>query len=237
MPAWHASRRVQAFPSSQVVPSGFVGVEQAPLAGSHTPASGRWPAALQTTGWPPGQVPAWHGSVCVHAFPSSHGVPSRFMELEHAPVAGSHTPAAWHWSAALQTTDVLPVQVPAWHVSVCMHAFPSSHGVRTRVVEVEHAPVAGSHTPAAWHWSAALQPTGVLPVQVPAWHVSVCVHAFPSSHGVPSRFMELEHAPVAGSHTPAAWHWSAALQTTGVLPVQVPAWQVSVCMHAFPSSH
>ena len=96
MPAWHASRRVQAFPSSQVVPSGFVGVEQAPLAGSHTPASWHWSAVSQTTASPPIQTPAWHVSVCVHAFPSSHGVPSCFTELEQTPEAGSHTPCSWH---------------------------------------------------------------------------------------------------------------------------------------------
>jgi len=74
-------------------------------------------------------------------------------------------------------------------------------------------------------------------VQVPAWQVSFCVHAFPSSQTVPSGFVPPEQTPVAGSQTPAVWHWSPALQTTGAPPVQVPAWQVSLCVHAFPSSH
>ena len=34
---------------------------------------------------------------------------------------------------------------------------------------------------------------------------------------------------------PATWHWSLAVQTTGFAPVQVPAWQVVVCVQALPS--
>jgi hypothetical protein len=45
--------------------------------------------------------------------------------------------------------------------------------------------------------------TGLAPVHVPAWHVSVCVQAFPSSHAVPSIFAGFEHAPVLVSHVPA----------------------------------
>ena len=33
------------------------------------------------------------------------------------------------------------------------------------------------------------------------------------------------------------WHWSGAVQTTGFAPVQLPAWQVSVCVQALPSLH
>ena len=36
--------------------------------------------------------------------------------------------------------------------------------------------------------------------------------------------------------TPASWHVSEAMQTTGLLPVQTPDWQVSVCVHGFPSA-
>jgi hypothetical protein len=38
-------------------------------------------------------------------------------------------------------------------------------------------------------------------------------------------------------HTPAVWHWSLAAQITGLLPTQLPDWQLSVCVHAFPSLH
>src|SRR5437762_8636992 len=73
------------------------------------------------------------------------------------------------------------------------------------------------------------------PVQVPFWQVSVCVQALPSLHAVPLPAFGLEHRPVAVSQVPATWHWSSALQTTGLEPVQVPFWQVSVWVQASPS--
>jgi len=39
VPASHVSVRVQALPSSQVVPLGFAGFEHAPVAGLHVPGS------------------------------------------------------------------------------------------------------------------------------------------------------------------------------------------------------
>src|SRR5437870_13530639 len=45
----------------------------------------------------------------------------------------------------------------------------------------------------------------------------------------------LLQVPVAGSQVPAVWHWSEAVHTTGFVPTQAPAWQVSVCVHALPS--
>jgi hypothetical protein len=51
-----------------------------------------------------------------------------------------------------------------------------------------------------------LHVTGFEPVQTPVWHVSVCVHAFPSLHVVPFDAVGLEHAPVDVLHVPAVWH-------------------------------
>ena len=45
----------------------------------------------------------------------------------------------------------------------------------------------------------------------------------------------LLQVPVAGSQVPAVWHWSEAVHTTGFVPTQAPAAQVSVCVHALPS--
>src|SRR5439155_1876764 len=95
--------------------------------------------------------------------------------------------------------------------------------------------VAVLRVPAAWHWSEAVQTTGFEPVQLPLWQVSVCVQALPSLHAVPLLAFGLEHRPVAVSQVPATWHWSSAVQTTGLEPVQVPFWQVSVCVQALPS--
>jgi hypothetical protein len=73
-----------------------------------------------------------------------------------------------------------------------------------------------------------VQVTGLEPVHVPLWQLSVCVHALPSLHVVPFAAVGLEHAPVLVLHVPATWHWSLAVQVTGFDPVQVPLWQLSV---------
>src|SRR6266571_5228375 len=153
------------------------------------------------------------------------------------PVVGSDGPAAWDWSRAVQVTGLLPAELPVWQVSVCVQALPSLHAVPSDAGGLEQIPVVGSHVPATWHWSRAVQVTGLLPTQVPLWQVSVCVQALPSSHAVPSVAVGLEEMPVAGSHVPVTWHWPSAVQVTGLLPTQVPLWQVSVWVQALPSSH
>ncbi len=74
-------------------------------------------------------------------------------------------------------------------------------------------------------------------MHAPAWHVSACVHAFPSLHVVPLVAVGFEHVPVVGLHDPATWHWSCAVHTTGLDPVQTPAWQAYVCSHLFVPGH
>ena len=48
--------------------------------------------------------------------------------------------------------------------------------------------------------------TGFAPTHDPPWQVSVCVHAFPSSHDEPFAFAGFEQTPVAGLQVPASWH-------------------------------
>src|SRR2546428_8556493 len=122
---------------------------------------------------------------------------------------------------------LVPVQAPLWQVSVCVQALPSLHAVPLLAFGLEHWPVAVLQVPATWHWSEAVQTMGFEPVQVPPWQVSVCVQASPSLHAVPLLAFGLEHWPVAVLQVPAAWHWSGAVQTTGLAPVQVPFWQRS----------
>ena len=55
-----------------------------------------------------------------------------------------------------------------------------------------------------WHWSSAVQTTGLLPVQLPAWQLSVCVQASPSLQPVPLGFEGLEQTPVALLQVPAS---------------------------------
>jgi hypothetical protein len=213
------------------------GFEQVPVAVLHVPAAWHWSLAAQVTGFEPVQAPAWHESAWVQALPSLHEAPSAFAGLVHAPVVVSQVPAVWHWSGAAQVTGLAPVQAPAWHVSAWVQALPSLHEEPLAFAGFEQTPVALLHVPAVWHWSAAAQVTGLAPVQVPAWHESVCVQALPSSHDAPSAFAGFEQTPVALLHVPAVWHWSAAAQVTGLLPVQAPAWHVSVCVQELPSLH
>src|SRR3989442_2124383 len=72
-------------------------------------------------------------------------------------------------------------------------------------------------------------------MQVPDWQESDWVQASPSVQALPFGLSGLEQVPLAASQVPATWHWSRAAQTTGFAPTQAPAWQVSVCVQAFPS--
>src|SRR5439155_579829 len=89
--------------------------------------------------------------------------------------------------------------------------------------------------PASWHWSGGAQTTGFAPVQTPAWQESVWVQASPSVRVLPFGLVGVEQMPLAGSQMSGSWHWSGAGQTTGFVPAQAPAWQVSVWVQASPS--
>src|SRR5206468_1418011 len=205
-PALQVSFTVQKRPSSQAVPSALSGLEQLPLAGSQVPASWHWSGVAQATGSVPAQTPAWQESVWVQALPSLQGVPLALAGVEQNPLAGSQTPASWHWSIAAQKTGFAPVQMPAWQVSVRVQALPSSQAAPLILTGCEQTPFAGSQTPATWHWSGAGQTTGFAPMQVPAWQVSVWVQASPSVQALPLGFSGLEQVPLTGSQTPATWH-------------------------------
>src|SRR3989442_1146213 len=183
------------------------------------------------------QLPLWQVSVWVQALPSLHAVPSAALGFEQVPVAGSHVPATWHWSRAVQVTGLLPTQLPLWQVSVWVQASPSLHAVPSALVGVEQVPVAGSHVPATWHWSRAVQVTGLLPTQLPLWQVSVWVQASPSLHAVPSALFVFKEAAAAGIYALSLRDGLRVLQVTGLLPTQLPLWQVSVWVQASPSSH
>ena len=128
-PPWQASPVVQPLPSSQALPSGLAGVEQAPVAGLQTPTSWQESMAVHTTGFWPVQAPLRQASVGVQALPSLQGVPSGLAGFEQAPVAGLQTPTSWQTSCAEQTTGLAPTQEPPWQVSLVVQAFPSLQAV------------------------------------------------------------------------------------------------------------
>src|SRR5207249_3119138 len=185
----------------------------------------------------PTQMPAAQVSVRVQALPSSQPVPSGLAGLLQTPDAGLQMPAVWHWSAAVHTTGFPPTQAPAAQVSVRVQALPSSHGAPSSLAGLVQTAGAGVEAAAVWDWWAAGHTTGFAPAQAPAVQVSVRVQALPSSHGAPSSLAGLLQTPEAGLQTPAVWHWSAAVHTTGFVPAQRPASQISVRVQALPSSH
>jgi hypothetical protein len=79
-------------PSSQVLPSASAGFEQAPVVWSQMPAAWQLSDALQVTGEPLWQVPAWQLSATVQALPSLQAVPSGAGGLVQ-PMGARQTPA------------------------------------------------------------------------------------------------------------------------------------------------
>jgi len=148
----------------------------------------------------PVQTPAEQMSSEVISSPSLQVAPSGWVGLLQRPDDGLQTPAAWHWSEAAHVIGLEPTHVPRWQVSVSVHVLPSLQGEPSGdFLGLEHLPFAGLQVPATWHWSGAVQVTGLEPTQIPFWHVSVCVQASPSSQTVPLALSGLVHAPLSGS--------------------------------------
>ena len=129
-----------------------------------------------------------------------------------------------------------PVHVPLWQESPVVQRLLSVHAVPFAAFGFEHVPVAGLQVPAVWHASSGVHTTGVDPVQVPPWQVSIRVQPSPSLHDVPFAAFGFEHMPVAGLHAPATWHWSSGMHTTAE-PAQTPAVHTSLMVHAIASLH
>src|SRR5207247_1069808 len=174
-------------------------------------------------------------SFTVQKRPSLQVVPSTWFGLEQVPFAGLQTPATWHWSRAAHTTGFVPMQLPAWQVSLCVQASPSAQALPSAWFGLEQVPLAGSQTPATWHWSSAVQTTGFLPLQAPARQVSVWVQASPSSQTVPFGRGAGSQLSLASWHTPVLQASPAAEQSRAV-PPQTPAAQVSFTVQKRPSS-
>ena len=186
----------------------------------------------------PVQVPFWHESLDVQALLSLHDVPFVAFGVEQTPVEVLHVPAVWHSAGVGHTTGFDPVQVPLWHVSVCVHALPSLHDVPfVAFVAAEHVPVDGWHVPATLHVAAAGHVTGFDPTQLPLMHLSVCVHMSPSEHVEPSvALVAVEQTPVVVLHVPATLHVPPVQVVVGP-GVQAPLWQVSPTVQALLSVH
>jgi hypothetical protein len=228
MQAWHSLAGLIK-PDGKVVPPMTHPGPQLPLVQSTPPPHGV-PSASDACA----HVPAPSHESEVQGLPSSgQGTPLPLSTTVQPP-RPSHVELCWQLVAV--HACAVPPQVPVVQTSAVVHESPSSHGVPSATGGWEQ-PVAGTHVPATWHALGATQTTGFAPVHTPAVHVSVWVHALPSSHTVPSAPRGLEQAPVPVSHVPAAWHASSGVQMTGFEPMHTLDWHVSVCVHALLSSH
>ena len=154
------------------------------------------------------------------------------------PTAVSHASAV-HGFVSVQSMAGPLRHAPDEHVSLDVHALPSSQAEPFGAAGFEQTPVAALHVPMPWHWSRAVQTTGFVPTHLPAWQASVLVQALASSQAVPFVLGVLEHAPVEGSHTPTLHPSSCERQSTAVpgLHERVDESHVSAPLQAFPSSH
>jgi hypothetical protein len=187
----------------------------------------------QITGVPL-HVPSMHTSPLVQGMPSLHPVLSGLVGLVQIPVWTLHVPAEWHWLSATQTFGV-PVQVPDTHSSSRVHAFPSLQSIPSGLSSPSQSPVSGLHDP-AWQGSVTVHTTWSLPTHTPSRQVSTWVHRSLSLQGESSARVGFEQMPVSRSQTPAEWHWSMAVQTTGA-PAHWPSVHSSFVVHALRSSH
>jgi len=191
--------------------------------------------APHTTGLLPTHEPAMQLSTMVHALPSLQAVPSGLPGLEHMPVAALQVPTSWHASSAVHVMGLLPWQLPAWHVSVWVHASPSLQALPSAFCGLVHSPVPGLQVPTSWQLSVGGHVMAAPPTQVPAWQLSNGVQALPSLHALPSGLAGLEHMPVAGLHVPGSWQASSGVHVTGAPGAHVPDWQVSDWVQLLPS--
>jgi len=146
--------------------------------------------------------------------------------LKH-PDAGSHESSVQTLPSS-QFGGSPPVHTPATHMSPVVQALPSSHGT---AMLTWRQPPRLSHESAVQTLPSS-QLGAVPPTHDPAAQVSLVVHALPSSHG--AVFGVLTH-PVAGLHESSVQPLES-LQFGGGPPTQAPMLQVSLVVHALPSS-
>jgi len=136
----------------------------------------------------------------------------------------------------VHTAGLLPTQAPPLQVSVCVHPSLSLHETPSSAVTSWMQPAELLQLSAV-QAMPSLQSFAAGPAHLPAAQMSPVVHALPSSHEVPSTMLGVVQVPDVVTQTPATWHWSSAVHTTGLLPAQLPPLQVSDCVQKLPSLH
>ena len=120
-------------------------------------------------------------------------------------------------------------------VSLVVHALPSSQEPDLRFVL--QVPTPGSQVASRHGSPVAPQTTGAPAAQAPLRQLSFWVHKLPSSQTLPSLLKGWLHTPVAGLHVPGSWQPFCGAQYGALIPVHVPAMQMSCGVHKLPSLH
>jgi hypothetical protein len=228
-PAWQVSAPLQAFPSLQPVPLA-TSVFWQPLAASHESVVQGLPS-LQLSGGPGVQVPVWQVSVPLQALPSPQDVPFVTLTFRHPSVASQESAVQGLPSSQL---GIAPgEQVPAWQVSVPLHALPSLQDVPFPTAVCAH-PVTGSQVSVVQGLLSS-QSREAPGEQVPDEQVSAPLQTSPSGQEVPSARSACSQ-PVTGSQVSLV-HAFESSQSSGAPLLQAPAWQVSAPLQTLPSPH
>jgi hypothetical protein len=210
---------VQACPSSQ----GFV------LFTCVQPVPGLHPSVVQTLpssqfgAGPPTQTPPLQASLVVQALPSLQEL---VLLACVQPLPGLH-PSVVQTLLSSQLGAGPPTHVPPLHVSLVVHAFPSSQKF---VLFTCVQPVPGLH-PSVVQTLPSSQFGAGPPTHVPPLQASLVVQALPSSQEL---VLLACVQPVPGLH-PSVVQMFPSSQLGAGPPTQVPPLHVSLVVHAFPS--
>ena len=151
------------------------------------------------------------------------------------PLPGLHVPAAWHWSLAVHVTGLPPVQAPP---GTCRSAC-----TRSRRCTPSRSSASGSSTAPSTDCTSRPRGTGRSPCTSPGStrrrrRPGTCRSACTRSRRcTPCRSLRRDSSTrrSSGCTSRPCGTESLAVHVTGLRPVQVPLWQVSVWVHAFPS--
>ena len=186
---------MQAFPSSQAVPSVLAGPLHAPVPESQLPASRHWSGAVHTTGSAPTQSPAWQVSTVVQASPSSQ---DKMLLLYTQPLDGSQISSVQPLSSLQSINPGTNRQpIPAAQLSV-VQALESSQVVGPPLTQ----------TPTT-HWSPLVQGSPSLQAELLARLAQPLTESQISSVQTSPSL----HSMAAPSQTPAALQVSPMVQT------------------------
>jgi hypothetical protein len=224
---------VHGLPSSQPVPSATFVKPHVPVAGSQSGAVHGFASSGQSIALPPPHAPAVHVVLEVHALPSSQLVPFA-TGVEPQPVAESQLSAVQGLPSPGQKTVEPPPHAPAVHVLPSVHWSPSSQAVPLPPTGSLTQPSAASQRSTVHGLPSSAHVVPIMGSHEPAMQTVDDVHAFASSHEVPS-ITFAKPQPVAASQSGTVQGLPSSGQVIATFEQPVSGVQSSV-VQALPSS-